>query len=194
MNKSELRAAMKSLLTAVTPQEMSRRSAKVAGSLAMTTAWARTDVVLSFLSMPHEIDTTSMIAAARAAGKAVAVPRIDGGDIRFLLMPARAADLPRDAWGIPIPDPSWAPLDLTRFARPLVTAPGLAFDRMGNRLGRGKGYYDRFLKAARAQSPALIAIGVCLDEQLVEQVPTTGADEPLDGVVGDRETVLIARP
>ncbi len=197
MNKTELRAAMKALLRGVDAGTMTRRSAMVADALAMTEAWTRSDVLLAFLSMPHEIDTAAMIAAARSAGKPVAVPRIEGEDIRFLLMPGEAnerAGLPLDAWSIPVPDPSWAPLELGRWTRPLVVAPGLAFDRLGNRLGRGKGFYDRFLTDARKEAPALVALGVCLDEQLVEEVPHSPTDQPLDGLVTDKETILIRRP
>lgn len=184
---------MKALLKGVDAGSMTSRSARIATALAATEAWARCDVLLTFLSMPHEVDTSPMIAAALAQGKSVAVPRIEGGDIHFLLLPGETADLPRDAWGIPVPDPAWTQLDLSRFSRPLMAAPGLAFDRRGNRLGRGKGFYDRFLAAARAAAPRLLVIGVGLDEQVVRDVPHTPADVPLDGVVTDREVVLVAR-
>jgi 5-formyltetrahydrofolate cyclo-ligase len=72
-----------------------------------------------------------------------------------------------------------------------VAAPGLAFDRSCNRLGRGKGFYDRFLAAARVASRDLVAIGICLAEQLVQDVPCDPHDQPLDGVITDRETLLV---
>jgi 5-formyltetrahydrofolate cyclo-ligase len=68
--------------------------------------------------------------------------------------------------------------------------PGLAFDRAGNRLGRGKGYYDRFLVRARRGGPGLAAIGVCLAGQLVAEVPHSALDQRVDGVVTDAETLL----
>jgi 5-formyltetrahydrofolate cyclo-ligase len=191
MNKPELRTAMKAVLKGIGVKELSERSARMTARLAATPAWERADLVLSFLSMPHEVDTAEMIATARAQGKAVAVPRIEGDDIRFVLLPADARALPRDAWGIPVPDPRWEGLDLSRWVHPLMAAPGLAFDRRGNRLGRGKGYYDRFLASARKLAPAIVLIGVCLSEQLVEAVPHTGEDQPLNGIVTDTETVLL---
>ena len=140
-----MRAVMKRRLAGIDPADLAERSGAIARRLALTKAWAGADAVLCFLSMPHELDTAGVILAARARGKTVAVPRIQENDIRFVVMPMDAGKLSRDAWGIPEPDPAWLPLDIARAGHLLVAAPGLAFDRLGNRLGRGKGYYDRFL-------------------------------------------------
>jgi 5-formyltetrahydrofolate cyclo-ligase len=191
MNKPELRRAMAQTLAAVPDADLRARSASVARRLAETEAWRRADTVLCFLSMPRELDTSGVIDAARASGKTVAVPEIRGSDLRFLLLPADAGELARDRWGIPVPDPGWPPLSLARAGRIMMAAPGLAFDRCGNRLGRGKGYYDRFLAAARVASADLVAIGICLAEQLLPEAPHDAHDQPLDGVVTDRETVLV---
>jgi 5-formyltetrahydrofolate cyclo-ligase len=141
--------------------------------------------------MPREVETAGIISAARAARKAVAVPRIEGTAIRFRVLPSGSATLPRDGWGIPEPDPSWPAVDLARAGRILVVAPGLAFDRRGNRLGRGKGFYDGFLRETRRDhSLAVRAVGICLAEQIVPEVPSDGRDEILDGIVTDRELIL----
>jgi len=193
MNKAEMRTAMTRLLRGLPAAGLAPRSARAAGLFAATRPWRDTGVVLCFLSMPHELDTTPLITAAREEGKAVAVPVIEAGEIRFVVMAADPAGLPRDRWGIPVPDPSWPTLDLARARRPLVAAPGLAFDRSGNRLGRGKGYYDRFLARARAEAP-VAAIGICFSEQLVPEVPHGDHDQPLDGVITDAEAILRGVP
>ena len=187
-----MRAIMKRRLAAIDPADLAVRSAAIARRLALTEAWARADTVLCFLSMPHELDTAAVIQAARAREKSVAVPCIDAGDIRFVVMPPDAGELRRDAWGIPEPDPAWLPLDIARAGSLLVAAPGLAFDRQGNRLGRGKGYYDRFLLGARRAAESITALGVCLSEQLVEAVPHGERDQRLDGIVTEKETILAA--
>ena len=193
MNKPEMRTAMTAALAALSPAALAEGSARVARRLSATEAWARADLVLCFLSMPHELDTEPLIAAARGQGKAVAVPRIVGDDIRFVMLPPDAGELSRDRWGIPVPDPAWRAMDLSRAARPLVAAPGLAFDRKGNRLGRGKGYYDRFLLGARRACPDMTVIAVCFSVQLEEAVPHGSADQPMDGIVTDRETIETRR-
>jgi 5-formyltetrahydrofolate cyclo-ligase len=189
MNKAEMRAAMKRSLSGIDAADLAVRSAMVAQRLALTEAWSRADTVLCFLSMPHEMDTAAVISGAHARGKTVAVPCIQGDDIRFVILPPAAGRLPLDAWGIPVPDPAWLPLDLTRAAFLLVAVPGLAFDRQGNRLGRGKGYYDRFLAGARRTAGNLTALGVCLSEQLVDVVPHGDRDQRLDGAVTEREVI-----
>jgi len=191
MNKQEMRAVMKALLRGVPSGDLSERSRRVAERLAATTAWNRAPAILCFLSMPHELSTEPIIEIARREGKTLAVPRIEGEDITFLLMPANAGDLPRDRWDIPVPDPSWEPLDLGACGAILVTSPGLAFDREGNRLGRGKGYYDRFLAKARHDTRGLIALGVCLSEQVLPAVPHEAHDQPLDGLVTENDVLLI---
>jgi 5-formyltetrahydrofolate cyclo-ligase len=190
MNKVEMRTAMKRCLAGIDAADAAERSAAIAGRLALTDAWNRADTVLCFLSMPHELDTAAMISGARAGGKTVAVPRVEVSDIRFVVMPPDAADLPRDPWGIPEPDPAWRPVDLAYAAHVLVAVPGLAFDRQGNRLGRGKGYYDRFLAGARLAAKSIVALGVCFSEQLVDEVPNGERDQRIDGAVTEKETIF----
>jgi 5-formyltetrahydrofolate cyclo-ligase len=192
MDKREMRAAMAAVLRGIDAADLAARSALAAGRLAETEAWRRADTVLTFLSMPRELDTSAVIAAARAEGKRVAVPRIEGDDLRFLVLPRGSDNLPRDRWGIPEPDPSWQALDLARAAQVLVAAPGLAFDRQGNRLGRGRGYYDRFVAGARAAGKSITVIGICLSEQIVGAVPCETHDQVLDAIVTEVETILPA--
>jgi 5-formyltetrahydrofolate cyclo-ligase len=193
MNKGEMRSAMKKLLGGIAETDLRKRSARIARRLERTQAWKRSGTLLCFLSMPHEMDTTSVITSARAQGKTVAVPRIEGNDICFVVMPPDAGPLSRDRWGIPEPDSAWPLLDLARAGDVLVAVPGLAFDRQGNRLGRGKGYFDRFLAGARRIAKSVTALGVCFSEQLVGAVPHGDSDQPLDGAVTERETIMFER-
>jgi 5-formyltetrahydrofolate cyclo-ligase len=192
MNKAEMRRAMQRFLDGMEGSDLADRSATVSRRLGETGAWMWMDVLLSFLSMPREVATAGMIEAAWADGTPVAVPRIDNGDIHFVVMPMDAPTPPRDRWGIPVPDPAWPALDPARAGRILVAAPGLAFDRTGNRLGRGKGYYDRFLSRARASGARCVVIGICFADQLVDEVPHSERDQPVDGVVTEAETILFA--
>ena len=185
-----MRREMQRFLDGMGSSDLADRSAKVSRRLEETGAWMWMDILLCFLSMPREIATAGMIDAARSAGRTVAVPRIENGDIRFLVMPADAPPPPRDRWGIPVPDTAWPALEPARAGRILVAAPGLAFDRTGNRLGRGKGYYDRFLARARASGARCVVIGVCFAGQLVDEVPHAEGDQPVDGVVTETETIL----
>lgn len=192
MDKAALRKEMAARLRAMSRAEIVRLSHRVAGAFTALPAWKSADAVLAFLSMPQEIETEPLIAAARAEGKTVAVPVMQDGEITFVVLPPDAGELPRDKWDIPVPHPSWARFDVARAACPLVAVPGLAFDRAGNRLGRGKGYYDRFLTRARAAAPRLSAVAIGFAWQVVEEVPHGPADQAVDGIV--TEAGVIAQP
>ena len=62
---------------------------------------------------------------------------------------------------------------------PVILVPGMAFDAKGHRLGRGRGYYDRFLAA----HSHIYKIGVCFDFQKVDEVSTDAFDIPVDEVI-----------
>jgi len=193
MTKGEMRAGMERLLAGLEPADLRRRSELVARRLTGTQAWNGSPVVLCFLSMPNELDSEPLISAAHGSGRRVAAPRIQGDVIRFFFIPPHPGELPRDRWGIPVPRADWEPFEPRPGTRVLVAAPGLAFDRRGNRLGRGKGYYDRFLGEARAAlGRELTALGICLSEQLVAEVPHNERDQPLEGVVTERESITVS--
>lgn len=62
----------------------------------------------------------------------------------------------------------------------IIFIPGLAFDRFGHRLGRGEGYYDRYLSGLDQRSARPILVGLCLDEQFFESVPIEAHDVVMD--------------
>ena len=141
--------------------------------------------------MPGEPDPHAVVVAARDAGKTAAAPLIVDGELSFRVIAARTDRLARDAWGIPQPDPSWPEwIPEPGPAHVLVVTPGLAFDTGMHRLGRGRGYYDRFLVRLRAV-PGIrcTAIAFCLDEQVVDRVPHDARDQRVDAIVTDRRTI-----
>jgi 5-formyltetrahydrofolate cyclo-ligase len=194
-----MRRSMKETLDGIEPGDLAHRSAAAAARLAGTPAWQRAGLVLCFLAMPAELDTSAVIASARTAGKTVAVPLIEGSRISFRILGRDPEELPRDRWGIPVPDPAWPEAVLRAGADVFVVTPGLAFDRRGNRLGRGGGYYDGFLRGARgsggggpAGRASVFAAGICLSVQVVAEVPHDARDERVDAVVTDEELILPA--
>jgi len=191
MDKASARKRMKALLAAMDPVDLAARSRLAAARLLASRWWRDADVVLAFLAMPGEPDPSAVVAAARAGGKTVAAPVIEAGEITFRVIGGDPARLPRDGWGIPQPDPSWPAWTPDPAApRVLVVTPGLAFDPRGHRLGRGRGYYDRFLARLRTL-PGLRAsvVAFCLDEQVVDRVPHGDGDQPVDAIVTDRRAI-----
>jgi 5-formyltetrahydrofolate cyclo-ligase len=186
-DKRSLRRTARALLEAL-PEERFREAGRVVGeSLRRSGAYRTARVVLAFLPMPREIDTLPFVEAALADGKTVGVPRIDGDGLAFVALGEGWRDWPRDRFGIPAPPDGAPALDKELLAEgpTLIVAPGLAFDRSGSRLGRGKGYYDRFLGSLDALAPApgaITVVGVCLEEQLAASVPVDERDRKVDSV------------
>jgi 5-formyltetrahydrofolate cyclo-ligase len=193
-DKNEARRRMKALLKAISPEDAEDRSLRAAEHFKTLPEYARADIVLAFLSKRGEIRTDDLIHAARAAGKIVAVPRMEysseeGHFIVFIPLRDGYRAWPRDSFDIPAPPEDEAALPDGKLfsASVIVATPGLAFDRRGHRLGRGRGYYDRFLARARANAGRLggsvIACGLCYVSQLVDEVPCDENDSAVDLVV-----------
>lgn len=194
--KAGLRKLMKATLRAISPAERGRLSRLAAESFLSLPEYARARILLAFLSMGEELSTASLVDKALAQGKLVAVPRMERspGEGDYLVFVPLLEDYrawPRDRFGIPEPPSEAAGLSAEELgaASVLVAVPGLAFDPAGGRLGRGKGYYDRFLAAARAgavrHGGSLFACGLCFAGQIVDQVPTDGRDQALDAVASE---------
>jgi len=82
------------------------------------------------------------------------------------------------------------PLEAPEVDPDVLLVPLLAFDRNGNRLGYGAGYYDMTIAALRAKQP-VVTVGIAFAAQEVDEVPTTPRDVRLDLVLTERETIDI---
>lgn len=145
-------------------------------------AYRRAELVHSYVSSKeNEVDTRALIGTCLAQGKRVAVPVVMPGTKTLSHALIDSLDqLVVGPWGLAQPDPAattWLPAE----ARiDLVVVPGLAFDRRGQRIGWGGGYYDRFL----AQVPA-VKIGLCYDALVLDCIPGEPHDVPVDLVVAE---------
>ncbi len=187
MDKAELRRKLMKCLLAIPSEQRSERSRKACQNLASTEQFQNASTVMMFLSLPHEVDTSEAILHAWQLGKAVAVPKISWEQRHMIPVRINSLEtgfstgesgLRNPTAGVPVP---FGDIDL-------VVTPALGFDKKGNRLGRGGSYYDRFfandeLKAARC--------GFGFAEQLVDSIPVTDHDEPVDIVVTDEEIIYL---
>ncbi|MDK2817477.1 MAG: 5-formyltetrahydrofolate cyclo-ligase [Moorella sp. (in: firmicutes)] len=144
-------------------------------------AWQQAGIIMSYVSFGSEVATPALIKAALAGGKRVAVPLCvrDGRRLIASEVLAFPDDLQPGTWGILEPRPeSLRPLEPELID--LVIVPGVAFDRGGNRLGYGAGYYDRFLATLR---PGAMTIALAFTEQIVPDVYPEPHDRPVDMVI-----------
>jgi 5-formyltetrahydrofolate cyclo-ligase len=135
----------------------------------------------------NEVDVRPIDRAARDQGKVVAYPSLkEDGDM--VLLVADPSELEERGYGFAEP-PEDAPL-VEIDERLLVIVPALAVDPNGQRIGYGKGFYDRLL--ARIAPPAF-ALAVVYDFDIVAEVPVTEGDYPVDMVVTDARSYRLER-
>ena len=121
--------------------------------------------VMVYMALPLELSLDACIESAWQAGKKVAAPRVEGKDLRPCLI-HHLDDVEIGSRGIREPKPACQALKPDELD--LVLVPGLAFDRLGWRLGRGEGYYDRFLASL---PESVYSLGICFKIQLLDSVP-----------------------
>ncbi len=196
-DKAAARRQARAAVAAIPPAAAAAESAAAARRFLELPEFEAADCLLAFLSMRGEIDSLPLVRAALAAGKTVAAPRIEGADLAFVPLGEDWQAWPRDAFGIPEPPAEAPALSLGELGRRrvIVAAPGLAFDRGGGRLGRGKGFYDRFLRAAREAARSgggvLVACGFCFAAQIAAEIPAGPEDERVELVMTGAETIRI---
>jgi 5-formyltetrahydrofolate cyclo-ligase len=144
-------------------------------------------VAAGYMPIKDEIDPGPLMAELEARGHRLALPTIvsdpdapGGGTLVFRSWHAGA---PLDGGPLGTRQPAAG----AEAVRPtVVLVPLLAFDNAGNRLGYGKGYYDRALSALRAAGPPVVAVGLAFAAQRVDAVPVSACDQRLDWIVTER--------
>ena len=163
-----------------------RGGAAIATAIAARADFGAAGTVLLSLSFRSEWDTRPLIAAALAAGKAVAAPRVDAAS--RMLEPCQVTnpdlDLAPGFRGIAEPLPHCPPVALA--AIDWVLVPGVAFDAGGHRIGYGGGYYDRLLPLLRRDAGR---VSGAFELQVVASVPAAPHDVTVDAIVTERRTL-----
>jgi 5-formyltetrahydrofolate cyclo-ligase len=143
--------------------------------------YARNDTIFTYVSKPIEVDTLSLISAALANHKRVAVPRCvpDTYDMEFYYINSME-DLAKGTFGVLEPIIEKCTM-VTDYSQGLCVVPGLAFDAQGYRLGYGKGYYDRFLSEFNGTT-----VGICYTACVQWNLPHGYYDKPVDLLITEK--------
>ena len=135
-------------------------------------------------SKPGEVDTQGLIHSALEEGKRVCVPVIEPENAELALVEINSLDnLEPGYFGILEP-PNGVRQPLDSIDWDLAVVPGIAFDRLGHRIGFGKGYYDKLLAAK--DSPK---VGLAYNFQVVEPFETLPHDVAMDLIITENETI-----
>jgi len=181
--KADLRRTVRARLGAMRDAQRARASAMIVEHLLELDALAEATTVMLYMPIATEVDVTAAMRWCLEHDKVVCVPKTDWA--RRDMDAVRVDDLDdddamlMDEHGIRTPGDgqvvATAEIDL-------AVVPGLAFTTSGRRLGRGGGYYDRFLKRVRASA---VTVGVAFGEQIVAEIPVDVHDVPVDVVISD---------
>lgn len=175
MEKQELRKQIRAAKKAVPFCEKLARSADIMQQVEQLPQFREADTVLLYWSMEDEVQTHDFVNRWYKA-KTLLLPCVDGDLLRLRRYTGPDCMTPGEQFGIGEPTgPEYTNTDQIK----IIIVPGVAFDRNGNRLGRGRGFYDRLLKT----TPNAYKIGVAFNFQMVDQVPTEPLDVPMNQVI-----------
>lgn len=176
-SKAEIRKQMRELKRAVPPEEKLLRSERIMSRVAELPAFRKADVVLLYWSMADEVQTHAFVEQWYRQ-KTLLLPCVDGDDLRLRRYTGPKCMVAGEQFGIGEPTgPEWTDLDAVK----LIVVPGVAFDNKLNRMGRGRGFYDRLLKS----TPNAIKVGVAYDFQVLSEIPVEEFDVKMDLVVSE---------
>jgi 5-formyltetrahydrofolate cyclo-ligase len=173
---------MREARAAIPEDERARRSSLIEDRLFALPEMTTARTVLIFYSFGTEVETRSITERARADGKRVLLPYLDGSVMEAAEV-ERGDELVQAWYGAREPARR-TPIDPAEID--LVVAPGLAFDRAGGRLGYGGGHYDRYLGRLGQET---IRVGIGFAVQVVDAVPRTTSDEGVHMVVTEDEVI-----
>jgi 5-formyltetrahydrofolate cyclo-ligase len=190
--KTRLRALARERIASVSAADRLEKSERIVARLEALDVVRAASVLLVHRSLPSEVATEALLAAALDRDQRVFAPRVDGPRLRFVRV-ALETRWRRSALGVLEPE-AGDPLEMTDLRKHggVVVVPGLAFDEGGGRLGRGGGHYDRFLREARGTA-RIEAIAVAFELQIVAEVPRLDHDESVDRIVTEAREIIPPR-
>lgn len=180
MEKCEIRRMMRDRKRTLTPEEKLRRSDIIMRRMEQMLQFKEARVVLLYWSMADEVQTHDFINRIYR-DRVVLLPCVDGDDLRLRQYTGPECLVAGEQFGIGEPTgPEWTDLKAINF----IAVPGVAFDKQRNRMGRGRGFYDRLLKS----TSNAIKVGLAYDFQLMDQIPVEPHDVAMDYVISDAPT------
>lgn len=175
--KKEIRKKIKEYTSQIDEKTKKVNSELLANNFIHTADFKNSSLILLFQSLNDEISMEKLIEASIKANKTIAFPRISQDMMDFFLINSKTDfynQFEKNKWNILEPKANLSKLNLTDFTEnTIIFIPGLAFDSLGHRLGRGKGFYDKYLSelASLECFEKIKLIGVCNEKQILDNVP-----------------------
>ncbi len=187
MAKDLLRRKLRNRLEQISERRRAEKSKKACQNLISTPQFQDASVIMMFLSLPEEIDTTEAIRYGWREGKTITVPKVYWEEKYMIPVKINSFNdgFSTEVAGLRNP--------LTAESVPLeqidlVVTPALGFDRRGHRIGRSGGFYDRFFGNEKLRAKKC---GFGFAEQILETdlVPAAATDVPIDFLVTDEQII-----
>ena len=185
MSKNEIRNHIRQQRRNQSPSIIQRKSKAIWESLSSIQEFNRAGTIAFYVSIAREgeVDTTTMIEESLSLGKRICIPKVvKNNALRFIEIRS-IKDLNKGSFWIL--EPAGGSRILPQ-AIDLVIVPGVAFDKSGNRLGFGKGYYDKFLSKLEDGTPI---IALAFDFQIVDSIPSSKNDVRVHKIIAETRIV-----
>lgn len=181
MEKSEIRRKIKALRSMLLDSEKQSAAEEVFSRLEESPAFMLAEKILMYHSLPDELSTRRFL-EKWSGRKSFFLPRVNG--VNLDILPYNESRLELGAFHIeePTGEDTIDPSEME-----LIIVPAVAYDRKGNRLGRGKGFYDRLLKSTKATK-----VGVGYEFQMLDELPVEPHDVKMDIVI-TQQTYIVVR-
>ncbi|XP_034944141.1 LOW QUALITY PROTEIN: 5-formyltetrahydrofolate cyclo-ligase-like [Chelonus insularis] len=188
--KNIVRKEIKGVINNMSQEEKVRQSDTVCKKVFDLPEFQSSERISIYLSTDNEINTFPILAYLFKIGKQVFVPKYNGKNMMMVRLHSLEDfdNLPLTKWMIKQPNDNNREDALKTGGLDLIICPGVAFTRTGKRLGHGMGYYDKFMNnyykcESHNKNPHLI--GVCFNEQIKDDIPTSESDVTLDKVISE---------
>ncbi|MGL5479875.1 MAG: 5-formyltetrahydrofolate cyclo-ligase [Clostridium sp.] len=166
-------------------EENSLNDSKIFNNLISLNSYKRAKKVFIYIGFGSEINTKSLIEIMLKEGKEVFVPKVLEEEMIALKITS-LNNLIESKFKILEPIGEKSDIDGEEFD--LIIMPGVAFDRSGNRIGYGKGYYDKYLKDIKSD---IKKIALAYELQLIEEIETEEHDLKVDSIITENEIIDI---
>ena len=197
MTKQELRKSMKAALAELEPVAKAFESMSKASAIIQSEIFKKSRCIFGFMPMKDEVDVLPVLRSGLQQGKKILIPKIIDGTNEmdfYFLTDEPNSQTEKNSWGIYEPKAELEKCSLDELLAEvkadeiLVLVPGLAFGKDNSRLGRGKGFYDRFLtelkvKACAKGNAKPWLCGICYNVQVVTSVPSEETAVKVDVVI-----------
>ena len=189
ITKSCLRKAILNKRDVIPQNEHKKLSGMITDRLVKSDVYKECEELLVYVSFRSEADTYGIISDAFVRNKKVYCPKVVGDAMLFNQIKSLDELVPgymgicEPVKGLPVFDYS--------YGKNLVIMPGSVFDRSGNRIGYGRGYYDKFLAECSGKGIKPVTAALAFELQIVDDVPAEKHDFKVDYIFTEKETIII---